>query len=292
MRTDCHTHITSPEPGTLLARLGREPFSAEDLLRRMDAEGVDRSVVMPIDCPESAYVGTAGTLDVLRATRPHRDRLIPFTGVDPRSQHNSATGDLGALLAAGQDAGARGVGEVTANIPLDDPRLVNLCRHAGALGLPVLIHVAHQLGEVYGPADDPGLPRLERLLQLCPDTHIIGHAQSFWAEMSGDVQPEQRGGYPTGPVVPGRLHTLLATYPNLHADLSAGSGFNALSRDPEHGKAFLKQFSHKLILGTDRFAPSHPVPPILAWVRSAGLDAAELAAIENDNLEHILGPAS
>ena len=58
------------------------------------------------------------------------------------------------------------------------------------------------------------------------------------------------------------------------------------------GKAFLKQFSHKLILGTDRFAPSHPVPPILAWVRSAGLDAAELAAIENDNLERILGPAS
>lgn len=290
MRTDCHTHISLPDADGLLARLGREPFSADDLLRRMDAEGIDRSVVLPADSPESAYVGIATTPDVLRATRPHRDRLIPFCCVDPRAQHNSPTGDLGALLAGWQEAGARGVGEVTANIPLDDPRMVNLCRHAGALGLPVLIHVAHQVGEVYGPADDLGLPRLEHLLQACPETHLIGHAQSFWAEISGDLTADQRGSYPTGPVTPGRLHHLLSRYDNLHADLSAGSGYNAMNRDPDHGKAFLKQFSHKLIVGTDRFAPSHAVPPILAFVREAGLSEAELAAIENDNLERLLGP--
>ncbi|MBI5834664.1 MAG: amidohydrolase family protein [Armatimonadetes bacterium] len=290
MRTDVHTHLTVTDAGSLLARLGREPFEADDLLRRMDAEGIDRSVVLPIDNPESDYVGIAHTIEVLRATRPHRDRLIPFCNVDPRAQHNSARGDLGVLLAAFQEAGARGVGEVTANIHLDDPRLENLFHHAGALGLPVLFHVAHQLGEVYGPADDLGLPRLERMLTACPETHFIGHAQTFWAEMSGDLRAEDRGIYPTGPVTPGRLHELLDRYPNLHADLSAGSGFNALNRDPEHGRQFLARFADKLLLGTDRFAPSHPLPPILGFLGEARLPAAKLAAIENDNLERLLGP--
>src|ERR1035438_9978160 len=142
-------------------------------------------------------------------------------GFSPRAQHNSADGDLGALLAAYRDDGARGVGEVTANLPFDDPRLENLFHHAGALGLPVLFHVAHQVGDVYGPADDPGLPRLERMVTACPETHFIGHAQSFWAEMSADVTPAQRGGYPGGPVTPGRVPELLRRHANLYADLSA-----------------------------------------------------------------------
>lgn len=290
MRTDCHTHLTVTDAGSLLARLGREPFEADDLLRRMDAEGIDCSVVLPIDNPESDYVGIARTVEVLRVTRPHRDRLIPFCNVDPRAQHNSARGDLGALLAAFQEAGARGVGEVTANLWLDDPRLENLYHHAGALGLPVLMHVAHEEGDVYGPADDLGLPRLERMLVACPETQFIGHAQTFWAEMSADVTPEQRGVYPTGPVTPGRLPELLERHPNLHADLSAGSGLNALNRDPEHGRQFLARFSGKLLLGTDRFAPSQPLPPILGFLREAGLPADKLAAIENDNLDRLLGP--
>jgi predicted TIM-barrel fold metal-dependent hydrolase len=291
MRSDCHTHITQADADTLLARLHVEAFSADDLLRRMDDEGIDRSVVLPVDNPELACSGIAGTVEVLRATRPHRDRLIPFCNVDPRARYNSADGDLGAMLAAWMDLGARGVGEVTPNIPFDDPRLENLFHHAGALGLPVLFHVSHRIGGVYGPADDIRLPRLERMLGACPETTFIGHAQTFWAEMSADVTVEQRGIYPTGPVTPGRVPELLGRYPNLYADLSAGSGFNALNRDPEHGRRFLSQFAPTLLLGTDRFAPSHARPPILAFLDEAGLEPAQVAAIENGNLARLLGEA-
>src|ERR1035438_3826332 len=64
MRSDCHTHITLGDAGTLLARLRVEPFSVDDLLRRMDAEGIDRSVVLPVDNPELAYAALAGTVEV------------------------------------------------------------------------------------------------------------------------------------------------------------------------------------------------------------------------------------
>jgi hypothetical protein len=46
---------------------------------------------------------------------------------------------------------------------------------------------------------------------------------------------------------------LLRQYPNLWADLSAGSGLNAISRDPAFGRAFLLEFQDKLLFGRDYF---------------------------------------
>ncbi len=52
---------------------------------------------------------------------------------------------------------------------------------------------------------------------------------------------------------------LLREYPNLYGDLSpaAGSGYNAISRDPEFGYAFLEGFQDRLIFGTDICDPSN-----------------------------------
>jgi len=58
--------------------------------------------------------------------------------------------------------------------------------------------------------------------------------------------------YPKGPVKsPMRVPYLLKKYSNLYGDLSAGSGFNAISRDPECGYKFLEEFQDKLLFGTD-----------------------------------------
>ena len=46
-------------------------------------------------------------------------------------------------------------------------------------------------------------------------------------------------------------------YPNLHGDISAGSGYNALTRDPEFGVAFVNEFHDRLFFGTDICAPSN-----------------------------------
>jgi predicted TIM-barrel fold metal-dependent hydrolase len=44
---------------------------------------------------------------------------------------------------------------------------------------------------------------------------------------------------------------LLNDYPNLYGDLSANSGNNALSRDPEFTAGFLKRHEDMLIFGGD-----------------------------------------
>jgi hypothetical protein len=98
------------------------------------------------------------------------------------------------------------------------------------------------------------IDRLETVLQLCPETNFIGHAPGFWRHISGEgYAPEES--YPKTPVTPGgRVPELLAKYPNLFADISAGSGLNALTRPPERqGRQFLIDFQDKLLFGRDDF---------------------------------------
>jgi len=49
----------------------------------------------------------------------------------------------------------------------------------------------------------------------------------------------------------GSLSRLLRSYPNLYADISANSGFNAISRDRAFGIDFLTEFQDKILFGTD-----------------------------------------
>ena len=68
----------------------------------------------------------------------------------------------------------------------------------------------------------------------------------------------------TGKVAPGgRVVELMRKYPNLCGDLSAGSGYNAMSRDPEFAYAFMEEFQDRLYYGTDICAPSNITNPML-----------------------------
>jgi predicted TIM-barrel fold metal-dependent hydrolase len=116
--------------------------------------------------------------------------------------------------------------------------------------------------------DEPGLPGLERSLELCPETTFIGHGPSFWAEISGEVPEELRWGYPTGPVTSGgAVPRLMRKKENLWADTSAGSGYNALTRDESFGLDFLEEFSQKLLFGIDSCLASdvERLPPIVTY---------------------------
>jgi predicted TIM-barrel fold metal-dependent hydrolase len=58
--------------------------------------------------------------------------------------------------------------------------------------------------------------------------------------------------YPKGKVTPGGItDRLLSDYANVYADLSAGSGLNALQRDEDHARAFLSRHRNKLMFGSD-----------------------------------------
>ena len=97
-----------------------------------------------------------------------------------------------------------------------------------------------------------GIEHLETLLKKFPNIKFIGHAQSWWAHISTDVPAPEDTLYPTGAVKPGGLiDRLLADYPNMFADLSAGSGLGGLTRDEDFTAGFLARHGKKLMFATD-----------------------------------------
>ena len=97
------------------------------------------------------------------------------------------------------------------------------------------------------------IDNLVRALEACPETIFIGHAPGFWRYISGDAEQDPKV-YPDGPVTPGgRVSALLDRYPNLYADLSAGSALYALRRDPEHARNFLCRYANRLLFARDYY---------------------------------------
>ena len=272
MIIDCHTHITFGKYPEFSKKLGLQPFTVNTLLKRMDKEGIGRSVLLPITNPENVDMfGVAGNLECVEAARRHPDRLIAFVNLDPRSMLNNPKAGLSKLLTIYRDYGCCGIGEMCAALPFTDPLYQNLFHHAGECKMPIIFHITGLSSGVYGVIDKLHLPGLEASLKAFPKTIFVGHAMAFWAEIDGNVKPSEREIYPKLPIKKeGRLWTLLGKYPNLYGDLSAGSGFNAISRDPQVGYRFLQKFNRKLFFGTDRFtSATEPIPPILPFLSLA-----------------------
>lgn len=287
MLIDIHAHIGRVLPDR------REFIDAANLIAKMDAWGIDRSCILPLsEHPEGAYL-ECDTEDVIAACAKYPARLIPFCLIDPR-YGNRADMDFSQLLEEYRGRGCKGLGELLPKMDFDDPRCLNLYRQAGAFNLPVLFDMQDR-PDGYGLRDDLGLPRLERALQACPETIFIGHGPTFWAEISAEVPPGQRSGYPKGCIKPGgAVPRLMRRYPNLRADLSAGSGHNALTRDSTFGLEFVDEFQDQLIFGTDscRRSDSALIYPNVAWLREAKdkkrLTTAVLDKIEWQNAVRLL----
>ena len=248
MLIDIHVH-TSRTTGITRPNGTRYP-TPEELVGMMDKAGIDKAVVLCGVIPECRYVYVPPE-EVLATCAAYPERLIPFLSLDPRMLTNDTNADFQPLLAHYKELGCRGVGEYAPNIPFDDPLNMNLFGHVEEAGLPLTFHIAPVIGGCYGCYDELGLPRLENVLKSFPELILLGHSQPFWAEISADVSEENRNTYPEGPVTPGRVVELMERYPNLHGDLSAGSGLNAISRDPEFGFRFMEKFQDRLLFGTD-----------------------------------------
>lgn len=266
MLIDIHVHTCRPRHPALTRPNGSRYPTPEELVGAMDGAGIDRAAIMCTPSPECRYTPVAPE-EVLEICGQYPDRLIPFCNLDPRFLTNSPQADFRPLLRAYRELGCRGVGEYIPNLPFDDPLNLNLFRQVEEVGLPLTFHLAHRIGGLYGCYDDPGLPRLERVLQACPNLVFLSHSQVFWAEIGVLDSPDERGGYPRGPVREGRVVELMRRYPNLHGDLSAGSGYNAISRDPEFGYRFLEEFQDRLYFGTDIANVPQELPIVAYFAR-------------------------
>ena len=158
--------------------------------------------------------------------------------------------DALAVMADAVKSGAIGFGEVRYPMPADSPELRRLYALAADLNVPVVIHFQDVPDSPTGQGIMTGFRDFEAVLRAHPKTRFIGHAQSFWANISAGFANDV--GYPSGPVTPGGItDKLLSDYGNFFGDLSAYSGTNALTRDPEFTAGFLRRHQDKLIFGSD-----------------------------------------
>ena len=139
--------------------------------------------------------------------------------------------------------GARGIGEQKFSVECDSAQSFKLYDLAKAYGVPVLLHFQHKTYNL-------GYERFYKVLEKYNTVNFIAHAQTTWANVAKD--PVQTDLYPKGKVTPGGwTDKWLSDYPNFFADLSAGSGLNAFTRDEEHGAAFFDRHQDKLLYGSD-----------------------------------------
>ncbi|MEW4488366.1 hypothetical protein AB1L42_09815 [Thalassoglobus sp. JC818] len=225
---DCHLHINHFDR------------TIEQTIQHMDATGTAKAFVLPLETGEGGVLLRSET--VLHAYHLYPERIIPFCQTDIRSP------DCIERLSAYRQLGCKGIGEQKEHVPLNDKRLEAVIEFCDEHNWPITIHFQDGAGGFnQGMAD-----HLEYYLKKYQTVRIIGHAQTWWANISADVPDPDKTLYPKGPVVPGGLlDQLLGEYPNLYADMSAGSGFNALSRDQDFTAGFIERNSKQLLFGSD-----------------------------------------
>ena len=86
----------------------------------------------------------------------------------------------------------------------------------------------------------------------------------------------------------GALDRLLAKYDNLYLDLSARSGYNALTRDPSFTGGFVERHWRRMLLGTD-IVHANDELPILEWLRTLDVPEEVRVAIADGNARRVLG---
>ncbi len=209
----------------------------DKLVLHQNVLGVKTTVLLPGD--GWMHVQLAGNSECWSHLKAHPDGYVTFCNVDPERE------DAQQVLRTQLEKGALGIGEQKFKLPADSPEMRRVYDVARDFNVPVLLH--------FGGEYNTGLERFHKVLEAYPQVNFIGHATGWWANISA---VGASGGYPGGPVKPGGItDRLLSDYPNMYGDLSANSGRNALSRDPDFASDFVLRLSRKLIWGSD--CPCH-----------------------------------
>ena len=276
-------------------------YSTTQLLEAYDYYGIEKGALLPIVNPE-VYLPQTNE-DILDMAAAYPDRFIPFCNIDPRSVKNDPTAPMDQVFQYYKDLGCKGIGEVMPNLEVMDPKVQNLFRCAEKVGLSVTYDGAAYKDNCFGLYDDPGLPQLEATLQKCPNLIILGHGPVFWSEIGKldtlGVRGPVRGfnhysvlRLPEGPIKEeGVMPKLLRKYPNLHLDLSDGTAYNALTRDPEYGPAFLEEFQDRAYFGTDLCSVGMEVPlvdTLWQWKDEGRISMEAFEKISRENAIRLL----
>lgn len=220
----------------------------EQLLAHQRAMSIAQTILLPAGRPVSRPSTHDGKSNGLAARCGGNDTVLEMARRHPGEFRFFANevadlADAVATIEKYLKLGAVGIGEQKFAVDCDSEFIRGLADLAADYGVPILMHFQHG-------AYNTGIERFYKVLDKFPRTHFIGHAQTWWGNIDKNHDPEIM--YPTGPVTGGGItDRLLADYPNLYGDLSAGSGLNALQRDEDFTRGFMKRHQDKLLYGSD-----------------------------------------
>jgi len=251
---DAHNHLPVTHPRAKAMDWG-------ELVRQMDFLNVQAIVNL------SGGVGDELQQNLAALDRAYPGRFYTFCNVDWRGLGEPDWGARAAAqIEADVRAGARGVkifkelGLVIRDVDNqlvmpDDPRLAPVWERAGALGVPVLIHVAdpvaffrpldrfnerwdelhrHPDWHFYGPqfpTFEELIASLYRLIEAHPATNFITAHVGCYPENLGFVSQ------------------MLDKYPNFYTDISARIA--ELGRAPYSARAWFLKYANRILFGTD-----------------------------------------
>jgi predicted TIM-barrel fold metal-dependent hydrolase len=218
------------------------------LIAHQRAMGATMTVLLPAGRPVSTASTHDGVSNGLQAQCLGNDECLRLArshrGFTLGSNEVPDLPDAPAVIERYLERGAVVIGEQKFGVECDSPEMQRLYHLADVHRVPVLMH--WQFG-MY----NYGFERFDKMLEKYPKVHFIGHAQTWWANIDKH-NTDQTVMYPKGPVTAGGLtDRYLSDYANMHGDLSAGSGLNALTRDEGFTRDFLVRHQDKLLFGSD-----------------------------------------
>ncbi|HXB72116.1 MAG TPA: amidohydrolase family protein [Candidatus Acidoferrales bacterium] len=209
----------------------------EQLIAHQRTMGIAKSVLLPAGSTGGLAAGAGGNDTVVAISRRLPGEYKFFANELPDIPETRK------VLEKFLKAGAIGIGEQKFHVECDSKSMQLVASIAAHHGVPVLMHFQHETYNL-------GFERFHKMLEKFPKVNFIGHAQTWWGNI--DKNHQQAVMYPKGPVTGGGItDRLLTDYPNVYGDLSAGSGLNALLRDEDHAREFLKRHQDRLIYGSD-----------------------------------------
>ena len=209
----------------------------QQLIAHQHAMGITKTILLPAGSKYGLAAGCGGNDTVVALAKAYPKEFVFFANELPDIPETKA------VLEKFLDAGAIGIGEQKFHVECDSKSMQLVADIAKDHGVPVLMHFQYNVYNL-------GFERFYRMLEMYPTVNFIGHAQTWWGNI--DKNHNQSVMYPKGPVVTGGItDRLLSNYANVYGDLSAGSALNALLRDEDHARDFLKRHQDKLLYGSD-----------------------------------------
>lgn len=209
------------------------------LLKHQQIMGATKTILLPAGRVYALEAGASGNDRCMEVAKRYPDRFTFFANEVP--YHPEARQVIEKYL----NQGAIGIGEQKFFVDVLSPTMDLICDIAQHFSVPILSHFQYERYNV-------NFGQFWRVLAKYPKVNFIGHAQTWWANIDADQTREPSVLYPRGKVKAGGwTDRYLRDYPNMFADLSAGSGLNAMRRDEDHARAFIERNQDKLIYGSD-----------------------------------------